>query len=179
MIEERIGKTIDADCDVNKNFTMKILMEADLNDLRYLYRFGEYVTEEEEKIARFLNTLPEEEIWAMARTYTEGYRIGFEASGKDIHKKKTVNIRYRLGFERMIRAAVQQFTEIGLQAVIYRSATHCVNKRQHLRVGYYGAVPNPQYEYDHRNDAAIYLSVSRLCVRPLPDILYHWENTQY
>ncbi len=157
MIEERIAKTIDADCDVNKNFTMKILMEADLTDLRYLYRFGEYVTAEEEKIAGFLNTLPEEEIWAMACTYTEGYRIGFEASGKDIRKKKTVNIRYRLGFERMIRAAVQQFAKIGLQAVIYRSATHSVNKRQHLRVGYYGAIPNPQYEYDHRNDAAIYL----------------------
>ena len=156
MIEARIQKTVDADCDVNKDFTMKIIMEADLNDLRYLYRFGEYVTEEE-KIARFLNTLPEEEIWAMARTYTEGYRIGFSASGKDIRKKKTVNIRYRLGFERMIRAAVEQFEEIGLKAVIYRSATHSVNKRQHLRVGYYGAIPNAQYEYDHRNDAGIYL----------------------
>ena len=157
MIEEHIGKTLDVDCDVNKNFTMKILMEADLKDLRYLYQFGEYVTEEEEKIARFLNALPEEEIWAMARTYTEGYRMGFEASGKDISKKKTVNIRYRLGFERMVRAAIQQFAEIGLQAVIYRSATHSVNKRQHMRVGYYGAIPNAQYEYDHRNDAAIYL----------------------
>ncbi len=157
MIEERIGKMLVPDCDINKNFTMKILMESDLNDLRYLYRFGEYVTEEEEKIAKFLNDLPEEEILAMAHTFTEGYRIGFEASGKDIHKKQTVNIRYRVGFERMIRAAVQQFAKIGLQTVIYRAATHSVNKRQNLGVGYYGAVANPQYGYDHRNDAAIYL----------------------
>ncbi len=57
----------------------------------------------------------------------------------------------------MIRAAVLQFEKMGLQPVIYRAASHAVNKRQHLRIGYYGAVPNKQYDYDHRGDAALYL----------------------
>ena len=114
------------------------------------------MTEEEEKTAAFLNTLPEEEITAMARTYTEGYRIGFIATGKDLSRKKTVNIRYVLGFERMIRAAITQFEQMGLQPVIYRSAVHMVNKGLH-RIGYYGAIPNPQFDYDHRNDIALYL----------------------
>ena len=26
-----------------------------------------------------------------------------------------------------------------------------------LRIGYYGAIPNKQFEYDHRNDEAVYL----------------------
>ena len=57
----------------------------------------------------------------------------------------------------MVREAVLQFEQMGLQPVIYRAATHAVNKRQHIRVGYYGAIPNPQYDYDHRNDSALFL----------------------
>ena len=115
------------------------------------------MTEDEERTAAFLNTLSEEEIRSMASTYTEGYRIGFQVTGKDISKKKTVNIRYCLGFERMIREAVRQFAAMGLKPVIYRSAVHAVNRRQHLRIGYYGAIPNQQFEYDHRNDAGLFL----------------------
>ena len=29
--------------------------------------------------------------------------------------------------------------------------------RQHLRIGYYGAIPNKQYEYDHKDDCALFL----------------------
>ncbi len=41
-------------------------------------------------MAEFLNRLPEEKIQAMADTYTEGYRIGFEVTGKNISKKRIV-----------------------------------------------------------------------------------------
>lgn len=153
FVEYRIRSGMDPEL----NFAVKKIMEADLSDLRYLYGFGEYVTKEEEDTAAFLNTLSEEEIQSMARTFTEGYRIGFITTGKDITKKKTVNIRYCMGFERMIRAAVEQFREMGLEPVIYRAATHVVNKRQQSRIGYYGAIPNPQYDYDHRNDSAFFL----------------------
>lgn len=63
-------------------------MESDLTDVRYLYRFGEYVTDNEIKTAEYLNTLSEEEIQKMADTFTEGYRIGFELTGKDLSKKR-------------------------------------------------------------------------------------------
>ena len=52
----------------------------------------------------------------MASTYTEGYRIGFITGRKDITKKKTVNIRYSLGFERMVKAAILQFEKNGPEA---------------------------------------------------------------
>ncbi|MCR2023294.1 aminopeptidase, partial [Blautia pseudococcoides] len=76
---------------------------------------------------------------------------------KDISKKNSVNIRYQLGFERMIKEAVCQFEEMGLKPVIYRSAVHAVNKKQHHRIGYYGAIPNKQLDYDHKDDSALYL----------------------
>ena len=153
MMDRRTRECLDP----GLSFARDIILKEDLGDLRYLYRFGEYVTENEEQTAAFLNTLSEEEISSIARTWTEGYRIGFEVGRKNIRKKKTVNIRYRLGFERVVRQAILQFREMGLESVIYRSATHAVNKRQHLRIGYYGAIPNPQFEYDHRNDAGVFL----------------------
>ena len=104
MMEQRIREGVDASLD----FAVRIVMDSDLTDLRYLYRYGEFVSENELGAARFLNSLSQEEIDDMARTYTEGYRIGFIAGRKDMSKKKTVNIRYNLGFERMVRAAVHR-----------------------------------------------------------------------
>lgn len=155
--DEMVGYRVQEGVDPSLDFAVRIICESDLTDLRYLYRYGEYVTENERAMAAFLNTLAEEEIQAMARTYTEGYRIGFIQGRKDITKKKTVNIRFQLGFERMVKAAIEQFREMGLAPVIYRSAVHSVNKKQAHRIGYYGAIPNQQFDYDHKDDAALYL----------------------
>lgn len=149
--EEMTAETIDKQIDPADDFARKIIMESDLSDLRYLYRFGEYITESELKTAKHLLSLPEEKIKLMADAYTEGYRIGFEVTNKDISKKKTVAVRYCLGFERMIRQAVLNFEKIGLQSTIYRAAAG-VN-----RIGYFGAIPNKQYDYDHKDDNALFL----------------------
>ena len=153
MVEYRTRECVDPEL----NFAARIIMESDLTDLRYLYLFGEYITENELGTAAFLNGLSQEEIDSCARTYTEGYRMGFVNGRKDLSKKKTVNIRYNLGFERMVKAAILQFGEMGLKPVIYRYPAHVVSKRGAYRIGYTGAVANPQFDYDHRQDAALYL----------------------
>lgn len=142
--------------DPSLTFAKDIIMECDLNDLRYLYRFGEYISENELKTAAYLNRLPEETIREMAFTYTEGYRKGFVLAGIDLSKKTTVEVRFRLGFERVVREAIRQFAQMGLDVILYRSPVHGADKRQHMKIGYYGAIANPQYEYDHRNDLALF-----------------------
>lgn len=171
MMEYRVREMVDPKLD----FAVSIIMEKDLTDLRYLYDFGEYISDNEYKTAEFLNRLSQEEIDRMAQTYTEGYRMGFINNGIDLGKKKTVNIRYTLGFERMIRSAVRQFEKMGLKPVIYRSATHLINKRQHLRIGYFGGIPNQQFDYDHRNDAALYLT-EEMVSRKLRALQNGFEN---
>ncbi len=171
MMEYRVREMVDPKLD----FAVSIIMEKDLTDLRYLYDFGEYISDNEYKTAEFLNRLSQEEIDRMAQTYTEGYRMGFINNGIDLGKKKTVNIRYTLGFERMIRSAVLQFEKMGLKPVIYRSATHLINKRQHLRIGYFGGIPNQQFDYDHRNDAALYLT-EEMVSRKLRALQNGFEN---
>lgn len=152
-LEQRVREMLDAEM----SFARDIICEEDLSNTRYLYLFGEYVSESELKTSRFLNTLPREEIEKLAVTFTEGYRKGFEAAGIDLSKKKTVNIRYSLGFERIIKEAVKLFEKMGLQSVIYRSAVDSINKKQAMKIGYYGCIANPQYDYDHRADVALYM----------------------
>lgn len=136
MIEDRINP--------DNKFAVDIVMNSDLNDLRYLYKYGEHVGFNELKMVEFLNSLSQEEIDRLAKVYTEGYRIGFINTGKDISKKGTVDIRYSLGFERIIRSAIFNFKKMGLEPVIYQ-------------VGYTTTSPNRQYAYDHRYDDALYL----------------------
>lgn len=151
--EERTGNLLDAD----RDFARRIIMESDLSDLRYLYWFGEYVTENELKTAAHLNEMPAEQIKRMADTYTEGYRIGFEVTNKDISIKEIVSIRYFLGFEQVIRQAVLNFDRIGLQSTFCRSGVNIFQGRSVDKNGYYGANPNRQYDYDHREDMALFL----------------------
>lgn len=141
----------------DKGFARRIVMESDLTDLRYLYYYGEYVTENELETARHLNRMPMEKIKLMADTYTEGYRIGFEVGNKDISIKETVNIRYFLGFERMIREAVVNFDRIGLQSTFYRAGSNIFRGRSVDKNGLSGANPNKQFDYDHKEDLALVL----------------------
>ena len=136
------------------DFALRII-ESDLTDCRYLYQFGEYVTDNEIKTWKHLNTLSEETLQKMADTYTEGYRIGFKVGNKDITRKKTVNIRYCLGFEPVIKKAVDNFMKMGLRPTIYRAAASILQGRGMSRVGYYGAAPNKQYDFDHKDDQAL------------------------
>ena len=123
-----------------------------------MYKFGEYITDNELKTAEHLNTLSQEEIDKLATTYTEGYRIGFAMTGKDISIKKTAAIVYELGFERIVKKAVSNFKEIGLQSSIYRANMSVFTMLGSARrSGYTGAVPNKQFDYDHKDDDALYL----------------------
>ncbi len=146
------------------DFALRII-EGDLSDPRYLYYFGEYITDSQIETWRHLNSLPEETLKKMADTYTEGYRIGFEVGNKDISKKKTVNIRYCLGFEPMIKKAVDNFRKIGLEPTIYRAASSILQGKGMNRNGYYGAIPNKQYDFDHKDDQALILDKRLVQVR--------------
>lgn len=123
---------------------LKIVMESDLQDVRYLYAYGKYVSDNELETARYVAGLPEETVALMADTFTEGYRIGFEVTGKDLSKKATAEVYYHLGFERMIRRAVENFAKLNLRTAIRWDNVD-------------GGAENRQYGYDHKDDMALFL----------------------
>ncbi len=157
------------------DFHVRIIMDSDLSELSYLYRYGLYITENERKTAEFLNHMPEEEIQAMADTYTEGYRIGFEVTGKDLSRKKYVDLRYPVGFERMMRAAVKNFQKMGLSPVVSRGNELSLSGRGPGSRFVESTSPNRQYEYDHKSDRAAYLDKA-LVERRLEALQTAYEN---
>ena len=157
-MEDILEKEVTAQFDPESNWAGKLIDETDISDLRYLYYYGEYVTENEKQLAEYMNSLPEEKIALMADTYTEGYRRGFEATQKDISIKKTVNVYYALGMERMVKKAMANFRELGLEPILYRAPVSFLAGRRLYKSGYSGANANKQFEYDHEYDSALYLN---------------------
>ena len=153
FVADRIEEQLNPGC----SFATDIIMNSDLSDLRYLYKYGEYISENEWKTAQHLNSLPQETIDKMADVYTEGYRIGFVNAGIDLSKKEVVNIRYVIGFERVIKKAIENFAQMGLRPTIYRAAVSVLTKKEQHKIGYYGGSANKQYEYDHRADQGLIL----------------------
>lgn len=155
--ELTVAKRVRENLEPKLDFATKIIMESDLSDIRYLYRYGEYIGENEKKLAIYLSSLPEEMIEDMARTYTNGYAKGFEAKGVDLSKKSTVNLRYSLGQERIVKAAIRQFEQLGLWPVIYRYAHSSMHKNPRGKIGYISTSANKQYDFDHQGDNAYYV----------------------
>ena len=151
--ERRIANMVDP----SRDFALKIIEKSDYKDSSYLYAYGEYVTDNELKLAEYINALPQEKIDLMADTWTEGYRKGFILGGKDLSIKKTVNVRYPIGFERVMKKAVENFAKMGLKPTIYRAADTVFTGRSVNKNGFFGANPNPQFDYDHREDLALLL----------------------
>ena len=140
-----------------EDFAVRIIGDNDLCKPNYLFMYGEYISENEIKTAESLAKLPEETIDLMAKTYAEGFRKGFVAAGKDLSIKNTVNIRYTIGFERVIKKAIVYFEEMGLKPVIYRASGDIFRKRGVIKIGYTAGSVNRQAEYDHREDLALFL----------------------
>ncbi len=153
FLADRIEEQLNSDV----AFATDIIMQSDLTDLRYLYYYGEFVSENEWRTAEHLNSLSQDVIDRMAEVYTEGYRKGFELAGIDLSKKSVVNIRYQLGFERVIKKAIDNFAAMGLRPSIYRAAVSAVTKKGQHKIGFCGGSPNKQYEYDHRNDQGLFM----------------------
>lgn len=130
--------------DDSLTFFKDIVTKSDLTDLRYLYRYGLNVTDNEIKVAGFLNSRSEKEIEDMASTCTEGFVRGFELGRKDMSKKSTVNLYFAVGFERMVRKVIEQLEKLGLTAIIRQAGVSSTSA-------------NKQYEFDHKFDQGLFL----------------------
>lgn len=129
---------------IGENRVIDIVNTCDFNDIRYIYSYGDYISENEIETAKYLANLPEETIATMADTFSEGYRIGFEVTGKDLSKKNVAEVLFHVGFERMMRRVVANFAKLGLKTTI---------RDAYLEAGNY----NRQFLYDHKDDHGLFL----------------------
>ncbi len=149
---ERIVTQMSPECD----FFADIVMNADLSDNRYLYKYGAYIGPNETGMAEHLRKKSKEEILSIAHTYVEGYRKGFEVTGKDMSIKEIVGIEYPIGFEAVVREAINEFKELGMSVTIIREGTTSLTGRGGRKRGCYSTSPNEQFDYDHSEDKSVY-----------------------
>jgi len=123
-------------------FLKDIVMKSNLKDLRYLFRYGEYITQNEIKTGEFLKKYPESSIKKLSKLIADAYITGFKISGKDIRKKSAVSIIYSIGQERVVHQLIKDLEKQNLAVTIMSVSSTRTNR---------------QYSYDHRFDAALYL----------------------
>lgn len=149
--EYRVRDVLSTDND----FFTGIVNNMDVTDIRSLYMYGENIGYNEIETFRHIGSLPEEKIELIARAYTDGYIRSFKELDIDLSKKETVQIRYPVGFERIVRKAIEYFKEAGLKPLIARNGRGL----RSIAASQTGSTDsNRQFAYDHRYDNAIYFN---------------------
>lgn len=146
--------------DADRNFAVRILELTEGKEEKGLYLYGAYISETERKMHEYLATLSDEQIEELARPFTTGFYEGFAVNNVSFDGKKTVDIQYMIGFDRVIFAAIKQFRAMGLEPVIYREPDCSLYRKTGRRSGFYSAGANKQFVYDHQYDDAVYYTKS-------------------
>ena len=119
-----------------------------------LYLSGEYIAKETLDTAAYLNAQSEALLQRLADTLTDGFCRGFAATNKSLAGKETAGVRLPLGFAPLLPYIEKSLRERGLRMLLTRAAGNLFDGRDLRKRGFYGASPNRQYEYDHKDDLA-------------------------
>lgn len=131
-----------SDLFININSHVRNIVEnEDLSDLRYLFKYGEYISDNEIKIAKFLNNY--DKVETIANTVCEAYISGFKRDNKDYTKKSTALLIVYAGQEQITRVLIKKLKSYGIESILPRIDTTDVNK---------------QLTYDHRFDIGLFFN---------------------
>lgn len=136
--------------DPNQNgFARSLILESDLEDLNYLYQFGEYVGENVWRRAESMQSLSENELSEIADRYVE------EVCSK--REESVFVLDYVLGMERVVKCVIRKLEEMGIKTTICRTSHSLITQNEGANCGFYSDSVNPQYELDHKEDIALVL----------------------
>ena len=124
------------------DYYYNIVHDADLDDIRYMYRYGAYLSKYDMEMAQFIADYPPQELAAIARFVVKSWVDGFVRAKKDYKKKKYANLMIPIGMEALGRLIIDELEAIGITALVPQPR---------------GSGLNRQYAYDHRYDSALML----------------------
>lgn len=124
-----------------KSHHKTIVEEANPDDLRYLFKYGKYITDNEIKTAKFLSNY--KDVNKIAYTMVKGYMDSFIREKKDYTIKSTVRVIYHIGQEAIMKEVIKEFGKYNLTPVLAMVESTDVNK---------------QFTYDHRFDNALFFN---------------------
>lgn len=124
------------------DYFYKIVHDADLDDLRYMYRYGAFLSKYDMEMAEFIRNYPPQELAAIARFVVKSWIDGFVRAKKDYKKKKYANLIIPMGMEALGRLIIDELDSMGIRTLVPQPHGNGVNR---------------QYPYDHRYDSALTL----------------------
>ncbi len=119
-----------------------IAEKADLSDLKYLFKYGKYISENEIQYANFLLRYDENKIKQMSKLTVDAFLYSFKRDNKDMKNRNAVRLVYNIGQEPLLKHLISELKSRGYEPFTTMVETTKVNR---------------QYPYDHRFDNAIYL----------------------
>ncbi len=120
-----------------------IIETADLSDIRYLFKFGDYITDNELETAKFLNAYSDDTLNSVSKVISNAYVEGFRRDGKDVALRQNVRLAVNLGQEQITLRLMKELKEYKLEAYVYQVISADYNK---------------QYAYDHKFDIGLVLT---------------------
>ena len=147
--------SVESMLDDTPNLINDIIDNADLSRNNYLYAYGVNISDNDIKLASYINFLPQDNIDAIASCYVGGFVKGYEAMRKDLSAKSIVKIEYPIGFERVVRKSVELFANHNLRPIFSRDGVFSFVGGARSRNTYLSVV-DKQWIYDHRNDKGYY-----------------------
>lgn len=119
----------------------KILEEADLDKLNYLYSYGIYIDEADVAMAKHMSSYDAEKLLYLARFIVKSWIAGFSRAKRDYRLKLYPKLIFPCGMERLARLVLQELKNLGLEPLVAAPINVGINR---------------QVEYDHRFDLALY-----------------------
>lgn len=124
------------------DYYKQVVLNADLNDVRYLYRYGIHLSQHDFAIAEFLSEYPDDELDYLAKYIVQSWVDGFVRAKKDYRKKSYATVMIPVGMEILGRKVINELEAIGLTALVPQPMSNGINR---------------QFSYDHRFDNALVL----------------------
>ena len=144
---ERNVRNLRQQHDVDWSPWRDVIEKQDLQDLRYLLRYGSPITENEIRTARFLLAYPQDKLQQLADQIAEAFLTGFVSDNKERGERNQVMVMYQCGQEPLMRLLLEALEKRDLIPIVMHPSFTPVNR---------------QYYYDHRNQAALWVSADEL-----------------
>lgn len=125
------------------SFYTDIVQKDNLEDLRYLFKFGRYITDNELETAKFMNAYDIEELDTLSRAVAKAYVEGFKRDGKDVRLRHNVRFVANVGQEQITKGIIKHLEAYNLNGFVQDVVSTDFNK---------------QYDYDHKFDIGLLLT---------------------
>ncbi|MGX8851195.1 aminopeptidase [Amedibacillus sp. YH-ame10] len=123
------------------NFTTKLLREVDLEDLRYIFRYGIYISNAEVELAQLIQKKEEHEILQLAEKMVRAYQKGFHVRNKKKTNRDCSRVVLIVGLERVGASILKLLQEDHQEGCIAQLVYKDID---------------PQVLFDHRQEEALF-----------------------